>query len=76
MKLLDTLDPVFPLSTMTIPKLQDIANLQVAKEVDDMLTIDKQISQSMKKSTTFLLFGHDDSQNFNLKTKYMDILMS
>lgn len=74
LKLIDTLDPVFPLSQMTIPKLQDASNLQIASEVDQLLKLDKYISSSLKKSTTYLLFDEDDSKNQQLKDKFTDIL--
>ena len=73
-ELLDTLDPAYPLSEMTIPKLQDVQNMEVAKQVDDLLGIDKQLQQEMRKSTTYRLFGKNDNKNLKLKDQYMDIL--
>lgn len=46
---------------MDIPKLQDVKSQLVAKEVDDLLTVDKELSHKMQKlSTTYLLFTNED----------------
>jgi hypothetical protein len=74
LKLIDTLDPIFPLSQMTIPKLQDASNLEIANEVNQLLHLNKYITSSLKKSTTYLLFDEDDSKNQQMKDKYVDIL--
>jgi len=42
--ILDELDPNFPLSDVTIPKLQDINSERIAHQVDDLLLTDKHLS--------------------------------
>jgi hypothetical protein len=46
-RFLNNLDPVYPLEKMDIPKLQDVKSQLVAKEVDDLLTVDKELSHKM-----------------------------
>ena len=67
MKLIDTLDLVYPMSKMTIPKLADNDNKELKEEVDEYLKFENIINASLKKSTTYMLFGSEDNRNQKLK---------
>ena len=69
-------DPVYSMTKMVIPKLQDTKSQEIALQVDQLLTMDKQLlSRTKKLSTTYLLFGpNDQPEKEKFKEQYFDIL--